>query len=99
MQISVSATVQTSGCISRRETELVAGMVGDTLREAVAVATDAARNQRSAGGPEKEVPMSESSGPGSPGVYAPHVRVDANRGTNVNVRAADQRDAKNETKQ
>jgi hypothetical protein len=44
--------------------------------------------------PEKEVPMSESSGPGSPGVYAPHTPVDANRGTRIP--AADQRDAKNE---
>jgi hypothetical protein len=63
VQISVSATVQTSGSISRGEMQLVAGLVGDTLREAVAVATEAARNQRPAEGPEKEIPMSESSGP------------------------------------
>jgi len=50
---------------------------------------------------EKSKKMSESSesprtnissGPGSPGVYAPHVQVDANRGTRIP--AADQRDAK-----
>jgi transcriptional regulator with XRE-family HTH domain len=42
---------------------------------------------------EKEVQVSESSGPGSPGVYAPHTPVDANRGTRIP--AADQRDARN----